>query len=104
MQPVPQNRYVVFGAIAVLGCLADLATKKWIFSRLGMPGGDTIWVIPGIFGFQTSLNQGALFGIGQGMVWLFAVLSIAASIGIVVWLFYYGAARDWLLTVALGAI
>jgi signal peptidase II len=104
MQPVPQNRYVIFFSIAVLGCLLDLATKSWVFSWLGLPGGETFWIIPEIFGLQTSLNAGALFGIGQGMVWLFASLSVAAAAGILVWLFYHGAACDWLLTIALGAI
>jgi len=104
MQGPPPNRYVIFFSIAVLGCLADLATKTWVFSRLGLPGGKTFWIVDGIFGFQTSLNEGALFGIGQGMVWLFAVLSIAAAVGILVRLFYYGAASDLLLTIALGAI
>ena len=79
MQSVPQNRYVIFLLIAVLGCLLDLGTKAWVFSRLGLPGGETSWIVPGVFGFQTSLNEGALFGIGQGMVWLFAVLSVAAA-------------------------
>jgi signal peptidase II len=104
MHPVPPNRYVIFFSIAILGCLLDLATKNWAFSSLGLPGGDTHWLIDGIFGFQTSLNQGALFGIGQGMVWLFALLSFSAAIGIVVWLFYFRAAGDLLLTVALGGI
>jgi signal peptidase II len=104
MQPVPQNRYLIFFSVAVLGCLLDLVTKAWVFSRLGLPGGETFWIIRGIFGFQTSLNEGALFGIGQGMVWLFAVLSVAAAVGIMVWLFYHGAAHDLLLTIALGAI
>ena len=101
---MPQNRYVIFFSIAVLGCLLDLASKAWVFSWLGLPGGETYWIVRGIFGLQTSLNQGALFGIGQGMVWLFALLSVAAAAGILVWLFYHGAARDLLLTIALGAI
>lgn len=104
MQPVPQNRYVIFFSIAVLGSLLDLTTKAWVFSWLGLPGGQTFWIVDGVFGLQTSLNEGALFGIGQGMVWLFAVLSVAAGVGILAWLFYHGAARDWLLTIALGAI
>lgn len=104
MTAVPPSRYLVFLAIALGGCLADLLTKSWIFSRLGMPSGQRIWIWEGYFGFETSLNEGALFGIGQGMVVFFAVLSLAALIGIVYWLFVYGAALDWLLTIALGAM
>jgi signal peptidase II len=104
MRTVPRSRYLVFGAIASFGCLADLTTKDWAFNLLGMPGGVTLWVWPNIFGLQTSLNKGALFGIGQDQVVLFAILSIAALIGILVWLFAAGAARDWFLTIALGLV
>ena len=41
---------------------------------------------------------------GQGFWLLFAALSIAAAVGILVWLFAAGAARDWLLTVALAIV
>ena len=41
---------------------------------------------------------------GQGFWPLFAALSVAAAVGIVVWLFALGAARDWLLTVALALV
>jgi signal peptidase II len=41
---------------------------------------------------------------GQGWVTAFAVLSVAAAVGVLLWLFYAGAAREWLLTVALGCV
>jgi len=106
MRAVHPNRYIVFFAIAIIGCAADLATKTWMFKRLGMPGspGKVWWMIQDVFGFQTSLNEGALFGMGQGMVSVFAVLSLLAACGILVWLFYFKAASDWLLTVALGSV
>jgi signal peptidase II len=105
MKAVPANRYVIFLLIAVAGCAIDLATKSWIFAKLGMPGQKpSIWLISEIFGFTISLNEGALFGMGQGLVWLFAALSILAAAGIVYWLFGMGAAHDWSLTVALAAI
>ena len=47
-----------------------------------------------MFGFQTSLNPGALFGMGQGFWPLFAALSVGAAVGIFVWLFPAGAARE----------
>lgn len=104
MKAVPANRYVFFLLIAGLGCALDLATKSWVFGWLGMPGGKSYWLIDQIFGFTTSLNEGALFGIGQGQVLLFASLSIVAAIGIVYWLFIVGAASDWMLTIALGGV
>lgn len=104
MRAVPSNRYLVFFSIATVGCLVDLASKSWIFGRLGMPDGKTWWIWPEVFGFQTSLNEGALFGLGQGMVVVFTVLSVVAAVGILAWLFGFGAARDWLLCVALACV
>jgi len=69
-----------------------------------MPGGPVWWIWQDRFGFQTSLNEGALFGLGQGGVPLFIALSVLAALGILYWLFFGGAARDRLLTVALGCI
>jgi signal peptidase II len=106
MKAVSANRCSVFLLIAVLGCALDLATKSWMFKQLGMPGpkSRTWWIWDGVFGFQTSLNEGALFGFGHGMVFVFAGLSIVAAFGIFIWLFFAGGTRDWLLTIALGFI
>jgi signal peptidase II len=101
----PKNRILVFALIAISGCALDLWTKAWIFGRLGMPGQrDPIVLWPRVFSLTTSLNEGALFGFGQGMTFLFAGLSIVAAVGIVYWLFALGAARDWVLTVSLAMI
>ncbi|MDO5582343.1 MAG: signal peptidase II [Planctomycetia bacterium] len=76
-------RILTFFTICLLGTLLDLGTKSWIFHRLGFPGEQGVWwLIPDIFGFQTSLNQGALFGMGQGQIALFVSLSFFALIGI----------------------
>lgn len=105
MKAVPASRYVAFFSLTIGGCLVDLATKSWMFHQLGMPHEQPVWwIIPEVFGFQTSLNHGALFGMGQGLSLVFAGLSVVAAAGILIWLFYFGAARDWLLTVALGLV
>ncbi|HVC97370.1 MAG TPA: signal peptidase II [Pirellulales bacterium] len=104
MKKVPASRYALFSLLAVFGCLADLASKSWVFAWLGPPHGETWWLIEDICGFQTSLNKGALFGMGQGKVWLFASLSVVAAVAIVYWLFVARAAHDWLLTVSLGLV
>jgi signal peptidase II len=106
-QAVPLSRYLVFFLLAAGGCAADLATKRWMFdpNHLGPgPNGPTWWLWQGVAGFQASLNWGALFGMGQGLWPLFAALSIGAAVAIFVWLFPVGAARDWLLTVALAFV
>ena len=107
MQTVPKSRYVVFLLLMVAGLTIDLLTKWWAFDPargLGMPGPDRIWVWHGILSIETSLNEGALFGLGQGWGVVFITLSAFAVVGIGCWLFVAGAARDWLLTTALGLI
>jgi signal peptidase II len=104
MPPLPPSRWITFVTIAVLGCALDLGSKSWIFGWLGPPGGETYWLIKDYFGLQTSLNEGALFGIGQGKVFVFALMSISAAIGIPVWLFWFRAAIDGWLNTALAFI
>lgn len=104
MKAVPANRYITFFSIAVVGCLVDLATKNWIFNQPGMSEGRTWWIWQDVFGFKTDTNTGMLFGMGRGLTPVFAALSIAAAVGILVWLFYAGAARDRLLCVALACV
>lgn len=99
---VPWSRYAIFAGLTAGGCLADLVTKSRIFDWLGLPG--EYWVWQGVFGFQTSLNHGGLFGFGQGLVGLLAALSVVAAVAILAWLFVAGAARDLLLTIALGLV
>ena len=95
-------RILFFLCLAALCFAADLATKHWIFAELGEPGARPIWwQIENVFGFQTSLNQGALFGIGQGQIVLFVSLSAVALVGILAWVFF-DASRSWFLTTALA--
>jgi len=101
---VPFNRYIAYFSMAGTGCALDLATKHWMFEWLEPGTGRTHWLWEGVFGFQTHFNPGALFGMGQGMWPVFTSLSVAAAVGIVVWLFVLGAAKDWWLTIALSLI
>lgn len=102
---MPKSRYITFLLLAVGGLFADLATKSWIFAWRGMPGEQpTYWLLKDRFGFTTSLNEGALFGVGQGQVILFTVLSIGATCWIVYWLFFKRAAQDALITVSMGCV
>lgn len=102
---VPANRYVIFFSLAIVGLVADLWSKHWIFAELGMPAESPPWWLwEGYAGFETSLNEGALFGLGQGWVNFFAGLSFVALLGILYWLFVAKAAMDGLLTACLGMI
>ena len=105
MPRIGRSRYVVFYLIAAGGCLVDLATKSWIFGKLGYdPGRDPIWVWRDVLSLETHLNEGALLGFGEGYAIVFSLLSILAALGIQYWLFWAGAARDRLLTLTLACI
>lgn len=89
----------------IFGLTADLWTKFEVFRQLGMPGQNpTYWLIRDVFGFQTSLNQGALFGMGQGYGFLFCGIAVVALILVFVWLFVLEMAKSRLWTIALGMI
>lgn len=95
----------LFLFLAIGGCALDLWTKNWIFDLLGMPNTNHPWVLwEGVFSLTTSLNEGALFSIGQGFALGFAVLSIVAALGITYWLAFKGAIREPILVIALGLI
>jgi signal peptidase II len=95
----PNRGWLAFLAVAAAALGSDLATKHLAFAGLGMPGaGRRVIFVPGVFTLETNLNEGALFGIGQGLSWLFAAVSVAALVGILAMLSRPGA-RDslWLL-------
>lgn len=103
------SRIVLFLALAAGGCAVDLASKHWIFAELSKEGqplfeGPTIVLVPGVISLTKSVNEGALFGLGHGMTWAFAGLSMLAAVGIVYWLFFAGGARDVWLTISLGLV
>ena len=115
---------MVFLTLALFGCAADLFTKQAVFRWLGVPGhfldprapdaasrwrGDPAldhlwWLWDQRLGVQTSLNTGAVFGLGAGWWWLFVTFAVVALVGIVMWLFKYQAAHDRWLTVTLGLV
>jgi len=82
---MPNHRgWFTFFAIAALAAIGDLATKSAIFARLGMPGEQRgIVLVPGMLSLETNLNEGALFGLGQGLGGVFAAVSLCAIGGIV---------------------
>lgn len=102
---IPASRYLLFFSIAAIGCASDLLSKHWVFQWRGMPRANNEWWIwQDHVGIETALNSGALFGMGAGNSGLFAGLSIIAAVGILIWLFYNGAARDRLLTISLASV
>jgi signal peptidase II len=104
MDRIPRSSYVLFALPALVGSFADLATKSWFFAQPALRAGDIYWLWTGHVGVQLSWNEGALFGFGQGRVWIFATLSIVAALAIPIWLFWFRAATDRWLAFALGCV
>lgn len=101
----PAKGWPLFGAIAVLAAAIDLVSKTWIFGRLGMPGENKpIELVSGILTLETNLNEGALFGMGQGMGVVFATVSVAAIVGIMALVSRPSTRNDPWILIALGLI
>jgi len=76
---------LLFAAAAVVATASDLLSKEWIFEKLGMPGDQpAIRLIPEMLSLRTNLNEGALFGMGQGLGLVFAAISLVALTGIAI--------------------
>ncbi|MGP0062111.1 MAG: signal peptidase II [Isosphaeraceae bacterium] len=100
-------RLILFVSIALGGFLFDLATKAIVFARIGPPPAKAVPVIDRILELHTSQNTGALWGLGASLPYssqIFAGLSVVAAFIICYWLFFLGAAKSRVLTVALGLI
>jgi signal peptidase II len=101
------DRWILFWSIALGGAGFDLATKSLVFSRIGPPPAEIVPVVPDVLELQTSLNTGALWGLGANLPHsslIFAALSVVAAVVICYWLFVLGAAVSRPLTVALALI
>ena len=103
-----KGRIALFLLPLIIGLALDLVTKSIMFARFFDPSnpGPQLkhWWIENVFGIQTSTNPGALFGLGSGLSWLFAILSVVAIVGICTWIFAFGAWADRWLTFSLGMI
>ena len=105
LESIPKSRYVLFLFLGIFGTAADLLSKQFVFSWRGLPGElPPWWVIEPYVGIETAVNQGALFGLGQGKGWLFAILSVVALVGICTWLFVYKACLSRWITVTMGLV
>lgn len=106
MPKLPKNRLPIYLVVAVTCLAIDLISKQVAFDTYGLRNGSE-WLLTGDavrFRFFTSLNEGALWGMGQGFAWLFASLSVLAVLGILFLLFVRKAATSMWLTVALAFV
>lgn len=104
-KPVLRYRLWTYVGLTIFGCGCDLWTKQAIFQALGLPGErPPHWLIEDYVGVETAVNQGALFGMGQGLGFVFGGVSICAILGIVLWLFKFRGAESSWLTFAMGLV
>ncbi len=96
--------WIRFLLVVAVGVSLDLVTKAIAFRQLGPHAAvHRVVVIPGVLRFHTTLNHGAVFGLGQGMALWFILMSVAA-IGFVVYVFVSSYRRQWPTHLALGLI
>jgi signal peptidase II len=103
--PVAWRRLLFILPMTAVCLWWDLYSKSSIFSQLGFPGrqGNVHrWLGKfSTFSLYTSFNEGALWGVGQGLAWLFAALSVVAVFVILFVLLRTPAGRSNWLTFAL---
>ncbi len=106
--------WVRFIVPAVVGLGADQWLKYWAFpdgvptDPLEMPfagrqPGNVTPMFDHVLGFTTTVNQGAVFGIGQGHVGVFLAFGLVA-LAVIIWVFAGSGARHRAVHVALGMI
>ena len=78
------RRHLLFWSVAVLGTLADQATKALVDARFSE--GAEAAVVPGLLGVRRHSNPGALAGLAGGHPTLLIFISFAAM-GVILWLF-----------------
>jgi signal peptidase II len=102
---VPTRGWIVFAVVGILAAAVDLATKSAAFAWLGMPGSSRgFTIVPGFLVFETNLNEGALFGMGQGFGLGFAAVSVVAIAGIIGVMTRPATRDDPLLVIALALV
>jgi lipoprotein signal peptidase len=87
--------------LALICLFADLWSKAWAFDSIKV--GEVRPFIRGILEFRLSLNPGALFGLGSGLVPVFIIASIAA-LAFVIYLFAGTRREQWVMHAALALI
>ena len=93
--------HLIFWPILLSGLLADLWTKRAVFSWLEHKLGQSVEIVDGILAFRLALNTGAAFGIASGhLPFLVGVSAIALLV--ILGVFFLGAGRQRVIQIALG--
>ena len=74
-------QFILMALFAVAVTVADQVTKWLVVENIPLHG--QVEAIPGLFHFTYVQNTGAAFSSFQGMQWLFALVFIAFTVGII---------------------
>ncbi|MEM6927374.1 MAG: signal peptidase II [Myxococcota bacterium] len=99
------RRNIVFALCAVLGFIADQATKAWIVSNVALNTGE-VPVIDGFFSLVHVKNPGALFGLGADFAYgtvVFLIFTVVALF-VIADMFRRLPEDDWFMASALGLV
>jgi signal peptidase II len=89
--PISLKRIKIVGLVVFAVLLAaDLASKAYMQDLLGLTQGESqsvrrIEVIDGFLAFEGTWNPGVTFGIAPGQTTLIMVLTICATLGLLIW-------------------
>ncbi len=102
-QSVVARYSLAVGALAIIVTLLLDQLSKWIVLETLGPNGtrDVVTIIPGLLQFNFVRNTGSAFGLFQGNSEILKVLAIVAVVALLVF-YVRSAARDWMLSLALG--
>lgn len=87
--------------LAVLIILLDQGSKWLVATKMDF--GESIPVWRGVFSITSHRNTGAAFGILEGQMWLFFVITVIVVIGVIYYLHKFGR-RQMLLGIALALV
>jgi signal peptidase II len=93
--------HLIFWPVLLLGLLADLWTKRAVFTWLEHKLGQSVEIVDGILTFRMALNTGAAFGIASGRLVFLVGVSVIALL-IIFGVFFFGTARQRIVQLSLG--
>ena len=74
-------QYILMALMAAMIVAADQITKDLVVQRFELY--EKLIVIPGMFSLTFVQNRGAAWGSFQGMIWLFAVIFVLFTVGLI---------------------
>ena len=92
-----------FWVPAILGLVADLASKHYVFAALSRRPDPRVEVFGTWLVICLQRNRGGVFGILQGKGYIFIALTVVA-LGVVVWMLRQAPAQQRLVPLALGLV